>query len=87
MSVADDRTILTEYLRRVLMEREPPRHLHLVVEIDLREPGPERQLADDELEARFVEIARSFGEELGITRAAWVEFGVDPAVLDRAHIR
>jgi hypothetical protein len=40
----------------------------------------------DALEAKFVEVAASYGKSQGISYAAWREIGVDPAVLKKAGI-
>jgi hypothetical protein len=39
-----------------------------------------------ELEARFLKVARSYGERKGIGYATWRAAGVDPEVLDKAGI-
>lgn len=38
------------------------------------------------LEDEFVDVARSFSRRWGISRAAWLEVGVAPAVLRRARL-
>jgi hypothetical protein len=42
---------------------------------------------DDELTSAFVEVARPFADERGISYGAWREAGVPVAVLQRANIR
>jgi hypothetical protein len=39
-----------------------------------------------ELEGRFVEVAKAYGQSKGISYATWREFGVPAAVLSRAGI-
>lgn len=40
-----------------------------------------------ELQAAFIKVAAAYSERKGITRAAWREVGVPPAVLNEAGIR
>jgi hypothetical protein len=55
---------------------------------DLRADLDSADAADNltELEARFVEVARSYSQSKGISYATWREFGVPAAVLSQAGI-
>lgn len=56
---------------------------------DLENELEEQRTADseDELEAEFVKIAKSFSDRKGIEYATWREFGVTPATLKAAGVR
>jgi len=72
-----------------LADAEPLTRLHLLQErVDLRAELDRAEGGDDlaDLEARFLKVARSYGERKAIGYAAWRAAGVDADVLDRAGI-
>ena len=60
------------------------RRLDLEQELEAMSAGGETDMG--ELEASFVEVAKSYSQRKGLTYAAWREAGVDPHVLKQADI-
>jgi hypothetical protein len=75
----------------LLVTSDPLARLHLTQErIDLHaelvRAGNGQELDLAALEKEFVKVAKSYGDQVGITFAAWRQVGVDSEVLDRAGI-
>jgi hypothetical protein len=75
----------------MLVTADPLARLHLTQErIDLHSEivrlsnGHQTEL--DELEKEFVRVAKSYGDQAGISFAAWRQVGVDAGVLEKAGI-
>jgi hypothetical protein len=72
-----------------LNDADPVRELKLIqerldLEAELTQMGAGVDTA--ELEAAFVEVAKSYSERNSISYAAWRQIGVEPAVLRQAGI-
>lgn len=76
-------------IERELPEADAVTRLKLVQErLDLSRELESASAGVDlsELEAKFVSVAKSYGERNGISYTAWREVGVQPAVLKQAGI-
>jgi hypothetical protein len=75
----------------LLVSSDPLARLHLTQErIDLHaelvRTGNGQELDMAALEKEFVKVAKAYGDQTGITFAAWRQVGVETEVLDRAGI-